>query len=109
MCLKSLALSWNTPCLKSRANRQHTITFQRPHFLNHANVEFLVATIYITYKARRWHPILKPNEIDDSRLGDRFFRQAPYKTEAELAREDSSNDIYGTVHVTPSCDPNNIV
>jgi hypothetical protein len=32
----------------------------------------------VTYKARRWHPTLRPGDIDGSKLGDRFYRQAPY-------------------------------
>jgi hypothetical protein len=51
----------------------------------------------ITYKARRWHPVLKPGEQDESQLGDRFYRDAPFKTEEEVDREDASADVFGTV------------
>ena len=53
----------------------------------------------MTHKARKWHPVLKPGEKDASKLGDKFFRQAPFKTETQLKREDPSEDVYGTLEV----------
>jgi hypothetical protein len=38
-------------------------------------------------------------KTDASKVGDKFFRQAPFKTEAELKREDPSEDVYGTFEV----------
>jgi hypothetical protein len=55
----------------------------------------------ITYKARRWHPVLKPGEKDESHLGDHFYRDKPYKTTEELDREDASADVYGTLTPEP--------
>lgn len=52
-----------------------------------------------THKARRFHPVLRPGEEDGSKLGDLFFREAPYKSEWELEREDASQDVYGTEEV----------
>lgn len=46
--------------------------------LRQANI--LGGNVLIGFKARRFHPCLKPGEKDESKLGDLFYRQRPFKT-----------------------------
>lgn len=56
----------------------------------------------ITYKAQKWHPVLRGGKKDESQLGLSLFREKPFKTRAQLKREDASKDVYGLLEVKKS-------
>jgi hypothetical protein len=67
----------------------------------------------VTFKARKWHPILKPDEVDSSLLGLSLYRDKPYETswqkkERELT-EPSIDDVYGSLEVKQTAEGEPIV
>lgn len=58
---------------------------------------FLGGNVLITFKARRWHPALAEGQSDESKLGDKFYRENPYPLPGEVKDNDSSDDIVGSL------------